>query len=419
MVATRHRRQAQRPGVCIIVQNLPVPFDRRVWLECQSLVAAGYDVSVVCPKGPGDPSEAELDGVTLYKYTPPKTGLGPAAFFGEYLHSFVATAWLVARAFRRRRFDVLQACNPPDIFWPIALVLKMFGVRFVFDHHDLCPELYESKFHNRTSPLYRAVRALEWCTFHSADHVCSTNDSYRQIAMTRGAKRGEDVTVVRTGPDPERLKARDRDARLLRGREHLAVYLGVMGAQDGVDLAVRAVDYIVHVLGREDVSFTFIGSGESYDELTALSSELGLDEFLDMPGRLSDDDVAALLSSADVGLCPDPKNPLNDVSTMNKTMEYMAFGLPVVAFDLQETKVSAAEAAVYAEPNKVEDFARLLVELLDDDVARKSMGEFGRQRVIDTLAWKHQQVNYVAAYDRLTGHVSALDALDETVPAAS
>ena len=395
-----------------------MPFDRRVWLECQSLVAAGYDVTVVCPKGPGDPSEAVLDGVTLYKYDPPKTGQGAAAFFGEYLHSFVATARLVTRAFRRRRFDVLQACNPPDIFWPIALVLKMFGVRFVFDHHDLCPELYESKFNNHTSILYRAVRILEWCTFRSADHVFSTNDSYRGIAMTRGAKRGEDVTVVRTGPDPERLKAQAPDRRLLRGREHLAVYLGVMGAQDGVDLAVRVVDHIVHTLGRHDVSFTFIGSGESYDDLKALASELGVEDFLDMPGRLPDDEVAALLSSADVGLCPDPKNPLNDVSTMNKTMEYMAFGLPVVSFALRETEVSAAQAALYAEPNQVEDFARLLIELLDDDVARKSMGEFGRQRVIDTLAWKHQQVNYVAAYDRLTGGAPSMDPSIDPIVAA-
>jgi glycosyltransferase involved in cell wall biosynthesis len=397
------RRVGGSPGVLIIVQNLPVPFDRRVWLECQSLVAAGYQVSVVCPRGPGDPSEEVIDGVTLYKYRPPRTGRGATAFVGEYLYSFIATAWLTRRAWRRHRFDVLQACNPPDIFWPLALALRMVGVRFVFDHHDLCPELYESKFGTRRSMLYRGVRALEWCTFRTADHVFSTNDSYRSIAITRGGQRPEDVTVVRTGPDPDRLQPGVPDPALRRGRRYLAVYLGVMGSQDGVDLAVRTVADIVHRQGRTDISFTFIGSGESYDELVDLSHELGIDEYLEMPGRLPDQEVARLLSCADIGLCPDPKNPLNDLSTMNKTMEYMAFGLPVVAFDLRETRVSAAAAAVYAEPNEVADFARLVVELLDDGQRRTAMGSLGRQRVVDSLAWTHQQVRYVQAYGALTG----------------
>lgn len=411
MVAVGDRRRGHRrgardrkpPGVLIIVQNLPVPFDRRVWLECQSLTAAGYQVSVVCPQGPGDPDEEVIDGVTLYKYPPPRTGLGAAAFVREYVYSFLATARLTARAWRRHRFEVLQACNPPDIFWPLALALRPLGVRFVFDHHDLCPELYESKFGTRRSLLYRGIRALEWCTFRTADHVCSTNDSYRSIALQRGAKRPESVTVVRTGPDPDRLQAGETDPAQRRGRGHLAVYLGVMGSQDGVDLAVRAVDHVVHQLGRTDVSFTFIGSGESFDELVALSKELGVDDYLEFPGRLPDDAVARLLSTADVGLCPDPKNPLNDVSTMNKTMEYMAFGLPVVSFDLRETRVSAAGAAVYAEPNEVVDFARLLVDLLDDEERRKAMGALGRQRVVESLAWSHQQEKYVRAYDTLTG----------------
>jgi glycosyltransferase involved in cell wall biosynthesis len=406
--------------VHIIVQNLPVPFDRRVWLECQSLTAAGYRVSVVCPRGPGDPSEEVIDGVTLYKYRPPRTGRGAAAFVGEYLYSFVATAWLTVRAWRRHRFDVLQACNPPDIFWPLALALRVVGVRFVFDHHDLCPELYESKFGNRRSLLYRGIRALEWCTFHTADHVLSTNDSYRSIAMERGGKVAVDVTVVRTGPNPDRLQSGAPDPALRRGRRHLAVYLGVMGSQDGVDLAVRSVDHVVHQLGRTDVSFTFIGSGESYDELVALSRELGLEDYLEFPGRLPDQAVARLLSTADVGLCPDPKNPLNDLSTMNKTMEYMAFGLPVVAFDLRETRVSAADAAVYAEPNEVADFAQLLVDLLDDEPRRKAMGSLGRRRVVETLAWVHQQQQYVQAYDALTGQPArAGESLVETVSLAS
>jgi glycosyltransferase involved in cell wall biosynthesis len=391
------------PSVLIIVQNLPVPFDRRVWLECRTLTAAGYEVAVVCPRGPGDPAVEVVEGVTIYKYAPPRTGTGKGAFVLEYLQSFTATAWLTARAWRRRRFQVLQACNPPDIFWPLALALRPAGVRFVFDHHDLCPELYESKFGTRTSALYRGLVFLERCTFRTAHRVVSTNDSYRKIALRRGGKRPHDVTVVRTGPDPDRLRPVPPEPSLRRGRDHLVVYLGVMGAQDGVDLAVRAVDRMVHEVGRTDVSFTFIGGGESYDELVALRDELGLGDYLELPGRLPDDDVARLLSTADVGLCPDPRNPLNDVSTMNKTMEYMAYSLPVVAFDLHETRVSAAEAAVYATPNEVSSFADLVLELLDDEPRRRTMGRFGRARVEDTLAWSHQREGYLRVYDELTG----------------
>jgi glycosyltransferase involved in cell wall biosynthesis len=402
-----HRRDVRAPGVLIIVQNLPVPFDRRVWLECRSLTDAGYDVSVVCPRGPGDPAQEVVDGVTIYKYPPPPTGTGKAAFLLEYVHSFAATAWLTARAWRRRRFDVLQACNPPDIFWPLALALRPAGVRFVFDHHDLCPELYESKFGTRSSALYRGLLMLERSTFRAAHRVVSTNDSYRQVALRRGGKRPDEVTVVRTGPDPDRLRSVQPDPALRRGRRHLVVYLGVMGAQDGVDLAVRVVDHVVRVAGRTDVSFTFIGAGESYDELLALRDELGVGEYLEMPGRLPDAEVARLLSTADVGLCPDPKNPLNDVSTMNKTMEYMAFGLPVVAFDLHETRVSAGDAAVYATPNEIPSFAGMLLELLDDEPRRRAMGRLGRARVVDTLAWSHQQEAYVRVYDELTGRATA------------
>ncbi len=399
----------RQPRVHIIVQNLPVPFDRRVWLECQALTAAGFGVSVVCPRGPGEPQEEVMEGVTLYRYRPPRTGTYKAAFVIEYLHSFLATTWLTARAWRRHRFDVLQACNPPDIFWPLALAFRLAGVRFVFDHHDLCPELYESKFADRSSVLYRGLRALEWCTFRSAHHVISTNSSYRSIALRRGGKRGDEVTVVRTGPNVERLRSVRADPQLRRGRRHLVAYLGVMGAQDGVDLAVDVVDHVVHRLGRSDVSFTFIGSGESFDELVARCHRLGLGDYLHFPGRLPDDAVAKLLSTADVGLCPDPKNPLNDVSTMNKTMEYMAFGLPIVAFDLHETRVSAAEAALYAEPNEVVDFADLLVDLLDDERKRRAMGAFGRRRIVESLAWSHQKEQYIDVFNSLTQSVQGVD----------
>lgn len=390
------------PRVLIIVQNLPVPFDRRVWLECQALVGAGYDVSVVCPKAPGDPPYHVVDGVALYKYRPYSPGGSKAGFVAEYIYSFLATAWLVMKARRRGRLQVLQACNPPDIFWPIARVLRRLdGSRFVFDHHDLCPELYQSRFPGGAALPYKGLRALERATHRAADHVISTNDSYRRIAVTRGGKPTGDVTVVRTGPDPDLLRRGPADESFRRGRRYLVAYIGVMGPQDGVDIVVRAANEVVNTVGRTDIAFTLIGSGDSYDEVVALRDELGLAGHVEFTGRVPDETVKRVMSTADIGLSPDPKNPLNDVSTMNKTMEYMAYRVPVVAFDLKETRVSAGDAAVYAQSNDIGGFAKAVVELLDDHEQRARMGAVGRRRVEQVLAWPYQREKYVEVYNRL------------------
>ena len=393
-----------RPRILIIVQNLPVPFDRRVWLECKALTAAGYDVTVVCPKGKNDPAYEVLDGVTLLKYQPYAPGGSALSFIVEYAYSFLATAALVLRARRNGKFAVLQACNPPDIFWPIARWLRRRDrTRFVFDHHDLCPELYDSRFpHGRALPK-RGLLALERATFHTADQVVSTNTSYAEIAVLRGSKAPEDVTVVRTGPDPERL-LRSADVPALRhGRKHLVAYIGVMGPQDGVDLAVRAAAHVVHNLRRTDVAFTFMGSGDSYPELVTMRDELGLQDYVELPGRVPDQTVVDVLSTAAVGLSPDPKNPLNDVSTMNKTLEYMAFELPVIAFDLKETRVSAGDAASYIESGDIAAYAHAIVELLDDPDKREAMGKKGRVRIEQELGWPYQRDRYVGVYDALVG----------------
>jgi glycosyltransferase involved in cell wall biosynthesis len=395
------------PRVLIIVQNLPVPFDRRVWLECQALTAAGYQVTVVCPKGKDDPKQHVLDGVTLLKYRPYAPGGSALGFVVEYLYSFLATAWLVLRARRAGRFDVLQACNPPDIFWPIARWLRFRdGSRFVFDHHDLCPELYDSRFPQGRALPRRGLLALERQTFRAADHVTSTNLSYAQIAIDRGGLDPADVTVVRTGPDPVRLSKQQEVPGLRRGRRHLVAYIGVMGPQDGVDLAIRAAGHIVHDLGREDVTFILMGAGDSYAELTRLRDELGLGGYLELPGRVPDEMVIDVLSTAEVGLSPDPKNPLNDLSTMNKTMEYMAFGIPVVAFDLKETRVSAAEAASYVPDGDIPGYARAIVDLLDDEARRAAQGQAGRKRIEAELGWPHQRASYLAVYHRLVGRTA-------------
>jgi glycosyltransferase involved in cell wall biosynthesis len=390
--------------VLIIVQNLPVPFDRRVWLECQALVSAGYEVSVVCPKGKGDPAYEVIDQACLYKYRPYAPGGSKASFIIEYVYSFLATAWLTLKARRRGRFAAMQACNPPDIFWPIALGLRAVDrTKFVFDHHDLCPELFQSRFPGGPTLPYRGLLALERRTHRTADHVISTNDSYRDIAITRSGKSPADVTVVRTGPDPEKLKRGLPDAELRRGRKFLAAYIGVMGPQDGVDIVVRAAHIVVHEMRRDDIAFTIIGSGDCFDELVALRDELKLNGHVEFTGRAPDDLVKKILSTADVGLSPDPKNPLNDVSTMNKTMEYMSFELPVVAFDLRETRVSAASAAVYVRPNDVHEYAQAIVDLMDDPAGRAQLAKEGRVRVEDELAWEHQERAYLGVYELLTG----------------
>ncbi|HUN35745.1 MAG TPA: glycosyltransferase family 4 protein [Trebonia sp.] len=415
-------RDAPHARILIIVQNLPVPFDRRVWLECQALTRAGYRVAVVCPKGKGDPAYEVIDGVELYKYEPYAPGGSKLSFVAEYAYSFTATAWqaMIARArggLRRGRFAAIQACNPPDIFWPLAIFFKVTErSKFVFDHHDLCPELFESRFGGRSLP-YKGLRFLERRTHRTANQVISTNESYRQIAIERSGKAPADVTVVRTGPDPAKLRRGAADETQKRGRKQLAAYIGVMGPQDGVDIVVRAAAVIVHDLAREDIAFTLIGKGDCFDELVALRDQLKLQGHVEFTGRAPDDLVKQVMSTADIGLSPDPMNPLNDLSTMNKTMEYMAFELPVVAFDLRETRVSAGDAAVYVKPTgsaeqDVRDYAEAIVELIDDAALRERMSALGRARVEQELAWPHQERAYLGVYNR----VAPLGGSDRAAP---
>jgi glycosyltransferase involved in cell wall biosynthesis len=402
------RGTPQMTRLLIIVQNLPVPFDRRVWQECQALTSAGYQVAVVCPKGKGDPEYEVLDSVELYKYRPYAPGGSKLSFIAEYAYSFLATARETLKARRSGRFAVIQACNPPDIFWPLGLAFRLFeGTRFVFDHHDLCPELYQSRFPSGPKLPYKGLLALERRTHRAADHVIATNDSYREIAVMRGGKRADEVTVVRTGPDLRRLRPVEPDPVLHRGRRFLVAYIGVMGPQDGVDIVVRAADIVVNKLGRDDIAFTLIGSGDCFDELVALRDELGLAGHVEFTGRAPDELVIRIMSTADAGLSPDPKNPLNDVSTMNKTMEYMVFGLPVVAFDLRETRVSAGDAAVYVQPNDEQQYAEAIVTLLDDEPRRALMGKLARERVEQELAWDHQEGAYLGVYERVLGQAQA------------
>jgi glycosyltransferase involved in cell wall biosynthesis len=385
----------------ILVENLSVPFDRRVWQESTTLRDAGWDVHVICPQGTKRDTEAyvEIDGVKIHRYPLTAATGGPQGYVKEYGSALWHT-WRLAR--RIGPVDVVHACNPPDLFYLIAKRLKRKGARFVFDQHDLVPELYLSRFDRGEDFLYRAVCRLERATYQAADVVIATNESYRDVAVARGGKRPDEVFVVRSAPAVERFHQVRPDQTIKRGKPYLLCYLGVMGPQDGVDYALRALAKLRDELGRTDWQAAFVGGGDTFDAMVALSRELGLDDRVEFTGRIPDADLLRYLSTSDVCLAPDPLNPLNDVSTMNKIMEYMAMSRPIVSFDLREARVSAGEAAVYAPANDESEFAKLIANLLDDPAERARMGELGRERVAGPLSWENSRKALLAAYTAAT-----------------
>ncbi|MGW6023448.1 glycosyltransferase family 4 protein [Streptomyces sp. NPDC055099] len=381
----------------ILVENLSVPFDRRVWQECTTLRDAGWKVHVICPRGEKRDTEpeAEIDGVRIHRYPLRAATGGPAGYLREY----GSALWHTARLARKvGPVHVVHACNPPDLLFLPALRLKRLGARFIFDQHDLVPELYLSRFDRGEDLLYRAVCALERITYRAADIVLATNESYREVAIRRGGKRPEDVFVVRSAPVIERFQPVPPDPELKRGKQYLLCYLGVMGPQDGVDYALRSLAKLRDDLGRTDWHAVFVGAGDAFDAMVELSRRLGLSEQVQFTGRIPDAELVRHLSTADVCLSPDPRNPLNDVSTMNKVMEYMAMGKPIVSFDLKEARVSAGDAAVYAPANDEARFAEHIAALLDDPEKRARMGKLGQERVGGELSWQNSQRSLLAAY---------------------
>lgn len=386
--------------VLILSENLSVPFDSRVWKEARTLAAAGHDVRVVCPRGTTRDTEAyaEIEGVRIHRFPLTFAAGGPAGYLAEYSAALWRALKLVHRLRREESFEVLHACNPPDLFFLVALTLKPKGIRFLFDHHDLVPELFLSRFADGPMLLYHLTQCLERLTFAVADGVISTNESYRRAAIERGKVPADRVTVVRSAPDLSRFISVEPDPALKRGKPYLACYLGVMGPQDGVDYAVRALAYLRHDLGRDDLHSVFIGSGDAFEQSVALSHSLGLDECVEFTGRVPDAAVLKYLSTADVCLSPDPSNPLNDVSSMNKVVEYMAMGQPFVSFDLPEARFTAGDAALYAANNDEREFGRLIDELLGDPERRQLMGRLGRARVEESFSWEVSQRNLLGAY---------------------
>lgn len=385
--------------ILIIVENLPVPFDRRVWQESLTLTAAGAEVSVICPVGKGHQERyEELDGIKIYRHGLWLEAASALGYLFEYSASLFHETRLAWKVLFRSGFDTIHGCNPPDLIFLVALPFRLLGKKYIFDHHDISPELYEAKF-NRRDFLWRMMRFLERCNFRTADVVISTNESYREIAQTRGGKAPEDVFVVRSGPNLNRLKVVPPSDKWKNGRDAMIGYVGVMGEQEGIDLFLEAAHHLIHVEKR-NLQFVLMGDGPARTNLIEQSRQLGLAEHVDFLGRVEDAVLFEVLSSADVCVNPDRVNAMNDKSTMNKILEYMAFSKPIVQFDVTEGRWSAADASLYAKPNDTVDFAEKIIEILDNPDKARAMGRSGRHRIETVLNWDYQVDTLVAAYQR-------------------
>ncbi len=394
-------RESKPRRVLIIVENLPCPFDRRVWQEATTLAAAGYWVSIICPKGKGyEKSFEEIEGIEIFRHSLPVEAAGALGYALEYSWALAAEFLLSLRVLFRRGFDVIHACNPPDTIFILGGFYKLFGKKFLFDHHDINPELYEAKF-NRRDIFYRMMIAFERWTFRTANVSIATNESYRRIAIERGGMDPSKVFVVRSGPDLRRLKVLPPVEALKCGKRYLVGYVGVMGRQEGIDLLLFAARHIVVDLNRKDIHFGLVGGGTELAAMCDLACSMGIADYVTFTGRVPDKDLLEMLNTADVCVNPDVANAMNDKSTMNKIMEYMALGKPIVQFDLTEGRVSAQEASLYAIKNDYVDLASKLVDLIDDEPTRRRMGDFGRQRVAAELSWDHEIPRLLSAYDKL------------------
>jgi glycosyltransferase involved in cell wall biosynthesis len=387
--------------VLIIVENLPVPFDSRVWKEACSLHKAEYEVTVLCPRGKGYTKGYEvLDGIRIYRHPLPKEGNSPLGYLYEYSSAlfweFLYAVWI----YLRHGFHVIQGCNPPDDIFLIALPFKLLGVKYIFDHHDANPELYFSKYAKKGA-FYKAQVWLEKLTFRCSDVVMSTNNSYKELAITRGGFAPEDVFVVRNGPDLNTFKAVPPKAELKYSKPYLIGYVGTMSIQEGLDILLDVAEYIKN-LGRRDIHFTCVGGGPSLVSLRKMAKDKDLEGMVNFTGRVPDETLLDVLSTADLCVNPDKPCQMNDISTMIKVMEYMALGKPIVQFDLKEGRFSAGDASLYSDNNhRVPDFASKILWLLDHPEERKKMGEFGQRRVAEALAWDYSVQNLLLAYQRV------------------
>lgn len=387
--------------VLIIVENLPVPFDTRVWQEATTLAANGYTVSVICPTGKGYDKEYEyLRGVHIYRHPLPKDGNGAIGYAREYGAALWHEYRLAKKVWKEHGFHCIHGCNPPDDIWMVAKMFCGKGVDYIFDHHDICPELYEAKFGKAEGLFYKSQLWLEKQTYKHAKFAFVTNHSYEKIAIERGGMKPEDVFVLRSGPKLERLKIQPAKPEIKRGKKYMVGYLGVIGQQEGIEYLLQAAKYIREELGRNDIFWGIVGGGPDLERMKALCKKMGLNDIIDFTGRAPDQTLLDYLNTADVCVNCDEYNAMNDKSTMNKVLEYMALSKPLVQFDLTEGRYSAQEASLYAERNNAKDMGDKIIELLDNPEKRKKMGEYGRNRVINELSWEHTSKALLEGYDR-------------------
>ncbi len=388
------------PGVLIIVENLTVPLDRRVWQEARTLKEAGYTVSVVCPKGGKYTAPYEvLEGIHIFRHPLPYEADGALGYALEYSWALAWEFALSVKAYFRVGFDVVQACNPPDLLFLIAGFWKyLFGKRFVFDHHDINPELYEAKF-NKQGKFHRLLTWLEKLTFKTADVSIATNETFKEIAIRRGGMPADKVYIVRSVPDLTRFKRIEPDTSLKNGRKTLIGYVGIMGAQDGVDLLIDAMEHLVKTEGRSDVQCAIVGSGTELPALQRRAELKGLTDYVTFTGFLSGEPLLRAFSAFDIGAIPDPKNTYNDKISMNKVFEYMCLGIPFVSFDLIEGRKASGDAALYASDNDPVQLARQFARLADDVDLRGSLGEEGITRARALLKWENERARLLAAYE--------------------
>ena len=395
--------RVSKPCVLIIVENLPVPLDRRVWQEARALRDAGYQVVVICPKMRGFTQPEELlEGIHIYRHWISEEAGGFFRFFFEYVSALVGETWLAWKIRRRHRFRIIHLCNPPDLLFLVAWPFKvLFGTRVIYDVHDAWPEMFEAKFGGRGS-FYWLVRAAERLTYACADVVLATNQSVRRIALDRGRKSPEQVFVVRTAPDI-RSAQHTPNPSLKKGRRFLVGYVGVMGNADGLDYLLDAAAHLVRTAGRTDAQFLLMGTGPEHARLLIRRDELGLAEFVDMPGRVTNEFLFTALQTIDLGVSCDPINAYNHHCTMNKVLEYMAFGKPQVLFDLKEGRASAGDAAAYVPENSPQKLGEVIVSLLEDPARRERMGMLGAERIRNELSWEHSVEQLLKAYASAAG----------------
>ena len=387
--------------VLIIVENLPVPFDTRVWQEATTLAANGYTVSVICPKGKGYTEEKEfLQGVHIYRHDLPPEGNGALGYVREYWSALSNEYRLAKKCYEEVGFHCIHGCNPPDDIWMVARLFKSKGVDYIFDHHDICPELFEAKFGHASGLLYKSQLWLERQTYKHCKFAFVTNESYKKIAIERGGMKPEDVFVLRSGPKLERLRIVPAKPEIKRGRKYMVGYLGVIGQQEGIEYLLNAAKYIREELRRDDIFWGIVGGGPHLEVLRKQCKEMGLEDIVEFTGRVPDETLLDYLNTADVCVNSDEYNAMNDKSTMNKILEYMALGKPIVQFDLTEGKYSAQKASLYAKPNDAVDMANKIIGLLENPEKRKEMGEYGRLRVINELSWEHTSKALLEGYDR-------------------